>query len=95
MSISWSAIITWLIVGALAGALAGMVVKRSKRGYGRFSNFGIGLIGALIGGGIFRIFGIDLGLGAVAVSLQDLVAAFSGSLLFLLALRIHRRGKVA
>ena len=93
MSISWPAIITWIIVGAMAGALAGTVVKGSKRGYGKWSNLGIGLVGALIGGGIFRLFGIELGLGQIAVSLQDLVAAVAGSLLFLAALRIYKSRK--
>jgi len=32
--VSWTTIVTWLIVGALAGAFAGMVVKQKKRGYG-------------------------------------------------------------
>ena len=46
-------------------------------------NLGIGLVGALIGGSIFRWFNIDLGLGDLAISFQDLLAAFLGSLTFL------------
>ena len=88
---SWTAIITWLIVGALAGSLTGMVVKQKKRGYGALANVGIGLVGALIGGGLFRIFGIDLGLGQISVSAQDLLSAFAGSLLFLGALRLYKK----
>ncbi len=63
MKITIDQIIVWLIVGALAGSFTGMVVKRAKEGFGRFTNLGIGLIGALIGGSIFRAFNIDLGLG--------------------------------
>ena len=87
---SWPTLITWLIVGALAGALTGMVVKQKRRGYGPMANLGIGLVGALIGGGLFEILGIDLGLGQISVSAQDLLAAFLGSLLFLGALRLYR-----
>ncbi len=83
MNITVSQIVVWLIVGALAGALTGIVVKGTKVGFGRFANLGIGLVGALIGGSIFRAFNIDLGLGDLAISFQDLVAAFLGSLVFL------------
>ena len=80
-------IIVWLIVGAIAGSLAGLVAKRSKKGFGTLSNLGIGLVGALVGGFLFRVFRIDLGLGSIAVSLEDIVAAFLGAILFLIVLR--------
>jgi uncharacterized membrane protein YeaQ/YmgE (transglycosylase-associated protein family) len=41
------------------------------------------MVGALIGGSLFRLFKIDLGLGELAVSLEDLIAALVGSLIFL------------
>ena len=87
MSFSWTAVITWLIIGFLAGSFAGMLVKRTKEGFGRWSNLGIGLVGALIGGAIFSVFGIDMGLRRISISLQDLIAALVGSLLFLAGLR--------
>ena len=64
-----------------------MLVTRSKGGFGRLSNLGIGLVGALIGGLIFNVLNLDLGLQAISISLQDLVSAFTGSLLFLVFLR--------
>lgn len=76
-------IIVWLIVGALAGTLAGRLVTMKKEGLGRWTNLGIGLVGALIGGGIFKIFHIDLGLGEIKITFEDLLAAFVGSLLFI------------
>ena len=88
-----SQIIVWLVVGAISGTLAGAVAKRSKQGYGRFTNIGIGLVGALIGGLLFRLFNLNLGLGSISVSLEDIVAAFVGSLLFLLILRLVRNRK--
>ena len=86
-------IIVWLIVGAIAGALAGLIVKRTKQGFGKFTNLGIGLVGAVIGGVLFRLFGIDLGLGAISVSLEDIVAALLGSIIFLILLRLLRKRK--
>ena len=88
-------IIVWLIVGALAGTLAGMVVKRTKRGFGPLPNLGIGMVGALIGGGIFNLFKIDLGLGQIAVTFEDLLAAFIGSLIVVLVVWIWRRRRKA
>jgi uncharacterized membrane protein YeaQ/YmgE (transglycosylase-associated protein family) len=46
----------------------------------------------LIGGSIFRAFNIDLGLGDLAISFQDLLAAFLGSLIFLcLVWLVHKK----
>lgn len=86
MDISISRVIVWLIVGAISGSLVGMLVKRSKHGFGAITNLGIGLVGALIGGSMVQIFNIDLGVGEIAISLQDLIAALLGSLLFLLVI---------
>ena len=69
-------VITWLIVGTLAGSLAGMIVKGRRAGFGRLLNLGIGLAGALIGGFLFKVLHIDLGLvGAITVSSEEVVAA--------------------
>jgi uncharacterized membrane protein YeaQ/YmgE (transglycosylase-associated protein family) len=83
MEITIGNVIGWLVAGILAGSLAGMLVKRSREGFGRFGNLVIGLLGGLIGGSLFQIFNISLGLENISVSLQDLIAAFIGSLIFL------------
>ncbi len=75
-------IIVWLIVGSLAGTIAGRVVTFKREGLGRWTNVGVGLVGALIGGGLFRVFNIDLHLGDLKVTFEDLISAFLGSLLF-------------
>jgi len=92
MNVTVSQIIVWLIVGTLAGSITGIVVKGTKEGFGRFTNLGIGLIGALIGGSIFRALNIDLGLGDLSISFQEVLAAFLGSLVFLLLVwLIHKK----
>jgi uncharacterized membrane protein YeaQ/YmgE (transglycosylase-associated protein family) len=84
MKINLDDVITWLIVGALAGSLAGMVVKRQRAGYGRVLNLAIGLVGALIGGFLFKVLHIDLGIvGAITVTSEEVVVSFIGSLIFL------------
>lgn len=89
-----SKIVVWMIVGVLAGSFTGMLVKRSREGFGRWLNMGLGLAGALVGGGLFHLLGIDLGLGEIKISLEDLIAAFSGSIILLLIVwAVKRAGK--
>ena len=87
MTISLDQIVVWLVIGTIAGAFAGMVVKRG----GLLGNVGVGLVGALIGGVLFKLLRLDLGLGRISVSLEDVVAAFAGSLLLIVVLRVFRR----
>ncbi|MBN1283818.1 MAG: GlsB/YeaQ/YmgE family stress response membrane protein [Anaerolineae bacterium] len=93
MNISLGQVIVWLIVGALAGSLAGMIVTRRRKGYGPLTNIVLGLIGAVIGGFLFKLLNINLGLGEIAISFDDLVAAFVGSLILLgIVALLMRRG---
>ncbi len=91
MEVRLDELLVWLIVGLLAGSFAGFVVTKKKEGFGRGANLGIGLAGALIGGFLFDLLGLDLGLSNISVSLRDVVAAFVGSLLFLAAVFYGRR----
>jgi len=83
MNLTLGQLIVWLIVGSLAGTLAGRLVTLKKEGLGPWTNLGVGMMGALIGGFLFNVFHIDLGLGAIKVTFEDLIAAFLGSLLFI------------
>ena len=49
--------IIWLLIGALAGWLAGNITKGS--GFGIIGNIVVGLIGSLLGGFVFGFFGIQ------------------------------------
>jgi len=91
MGVTIGELVVWLIIGLLAGSLAGLVVTRTKEGFGRYTNLGVGLAGALIGGFLFDVFKIDLGLANISISLQDIVAAFVGALLFLALVVYGRR----
>ena len=85
MEVAIDDLIVWLIVGMLSGSLAGLVVKRRRTGFGRLTNLAVGLVGAIIGGTLFDLFRIDLGLASIAISAQDIVSAFIGAMLFLAA----------
>ena len=84
MPITLAQIVVWLIIGLIGGTLAGMLVKRERAGFGFWTNLGIGLVGALVGGLLFRIFDLLPALEQIAISFRDLISAFVGSLLFLL-----------
>ena len=84
-------VVVWVIIGALAGSLAGMLMKREKKGFGLFSNLLIGLLGALIGGFLLDLLNINLGLGQLKISFDDLIAAFAGSLIFLVILSFIKK----
>jgi uncharacterized membrane protein YeaQ/YmgE (transglycosylase-associated protein family) len=86
-------ILVWIVVGLLGGSLAGLLVTWERRGFGVARNLGIGLIGALIGGYAFRLFGLFPGLDKIAISLRDVVAAVVGSLLVLAAIWVWQRWK--
>jgi uncharacterized membrane protein YeaQ/YmgE (transglycosylase-associated protein family) len=58
------ALIIWLIVGAVAGWLAGMVVKGG--GYGLIGNIIVGIVGGLIAGWLLpRVGGVAIGGGVI------------------------------
>ncbi len=91
MSISVGEIIVWLIIGALAGTLASRLITFTKRGFGFWVNTGVGMLGALVGGFLFRLFHIDLGLGEIKITFEDVISAFVGSLLCIIAWRLIRK----
>ncbi len=78
-------IIIWLIVGAIAGWLAGQVVKGS--GYGLIGDIIVGIIGAVIAGWLLPRLGIYIGAGFIAA----IVDAFIGAVILLIILRLVRR----
>lgn len=88
-------ILVWLVVGALAGTLAGRLVTFSKQGLGFWTNLAVGMAGALVGGLLFWMFHIDLGLGDIKITGEDLVSAFIGSLLCLGAWTLIRKLRAA
>ena len=83
--------IVWIIVGLLGGSFAGLMIKWDRKGFGFVRNLGIGLVGALVGGLLFRGLGLLPDLDRVAISLRDVVAAIVGSFLVLTALWIWQR----
>ncbi|HET8841655.1 MAG TPA: GlsB/YeaQ/YmgE family stress response membrane protein [Ktedonobacteraceae bacterium] len=74
-------VLTWLIVGALAGFLASVLVR--GRGYGCLGNTIVGLIGAVVGGFVFNL----LGIGGNYQFWGSVGVAFVGAAIFLFLLQ--------
>jgi uncharacterized membrane protein YeaQ/YmgE (transglycosylase-associated protein family) len=83
--------VVWVVAGLLGGTLAGIASTLSLRGFGFLRNAVVGVVGALLGGLIFRITGLWPELEQITISLRDVVAAFAGSLLVLLLYWIWQR----
>jgi len=84
-SMTIESIIIWLIIGAIAGWLAGKVVH--GKGYGLLGDIIVGIIGALIAGWLLPRLGIVIGGGIVA----SIVDAFIGAVILLIILRLIKR----
>jgi uncharacterized membrane protein YeaQ/YmgE (transglycosylase-associated protein family) len=78
-------IIIWLIVGAIAGWLAGMVVKGG--GFGLIGDIIVGIVGAVIAGWLLPQVGIVIGSGIVGA----IIDAFIGAVILLIILRLIKR----
>ena len=77
-------LILFLLIGALAGWLAGVITKGS--GFGVVGNMLVGIVGAFLGGFCFRLLGI-----AAFGLLGQLIFAVVGALLFLWLLSFIRK----
>ena len=78
-------IIVWLIIGALAGWLAGKLVKGG--GFGLIGDIVVGIVGAFIGGWLAGVLGVSIGSGFVA----SVITAIIGAVILLVILRAIRR----
>jgi uncharacterized membrane protein YeaQ/YmgE (transglycosylase-associated protein family) len=80
---------TWLwfiLIGLVAGWLGGLIVKGS--GSGLLLNIVIGIVGALLGGWIFRLFGVSS-----TGWWGSLITALVGAIVLLLILSLFTRKK--
>jgi uncharacterized membrane protein YeaQ/YmgE (transglycosylase-associated protein family) len=78
-------IIVWLIIGAIAGWLAGALVKGG--GFGLIGDIVVGIVGAIIGGWLAGVLGITIGSGLIA----SIVTATIGAIILIVVLRAIRR----
>lgn len=78
-------LIVFLIVGAIAGWLAGQVMKGG--GFGLVGDIIVGILGAIVAGFLFPAIGVALGAGI----LGQIISAALGACILLLVLRLVKR----
>jgi len=77
-------LIIFLVIGAVAGWIAGMLMRGG--GFGVLGNIVVGVIGALIGGFLFSLLGISAG-GLIG----SLVTAVAGAAVLLLIVGVLKK----
>jgi uncharacterized membrane protein YeaQ/YmgE (transglycosylase-associated protein family) len=82
--IGWLA---WLVVGAVAGWLASLVMKTNKR-QGLLLDIVVGIVGALIGGFLFNQLGTA---GVTGFNIWSIFVAFTGAVVLLAVIRLLNR----
>ena len=82
-------LLTWLIVGLVAGVLASMVMGGT--GYGIIGDIIVGIVGAFLGGWIFSALGVASPLGGLA---GTILVAFIGAVVLLFLIHLLRRRTV-
>jgi uncharacterized membrane protein YeaQ/YmgE (transglycosylase-associated protein family) len=82
---SATAILVWIIVGAVAGWLAGLIVRGF--GFGLVGNIIVGILGAVLGGWLFGAIGFSFFPGII----NSIITAFLGAVILLLVVRVIKR----
>lgn len=80
-----NSLIIFLVIGAVAGWLAGVIMKGF--GFGLIGNMIVGVIGAVIGGYLFGALGVSAGGGLVG----SLITAVVGAVVLLFVVRLIKR----
>ena len=73
MAIDAQTLIIWLIIGAVAGWLAGQIMTGG--GFGLVGNIIVGIVGALVGGWLLPRLGIYIGGGVIAAIINAAIGA--------------------
>src|SRR4051812_17341144 len=88
-------VVTWLIIGLIAGFLASILVR--GRRMGTISSIVVGLIGALVGGFLFSVLGIQVSPSlsdGITLRYIDIIVAFIGALIVLIIASAFYRRRV-
>lgn len=77
--------IFWIIIGAVAGWLAGVLLKGG--GFGLLMDILLGVVGAFVGGWLAGLLGVSMGVGVVG----SLVTATIGAVIVLFVARLVKQ----
>jgi len=72
-------VIVWIVLGLIAGFIASKIIN--KQGEGLVMDIVLGVVGAVVGGWLFRLVGMS---GVTGLNLYSLLVAVLGAVVFLL-----------
>ena len=79
-------IVAWIVLGLIAGFIGSKLVN--KTGEGIFLDIALGIVGALVGGWLFNLFGMT---GVTGLNIYSLIVAVVGAVVFLVVYHAIRR----
>jgi uncharacterized membrane protein YeaQ/YmgE (transglycosylase-associated protein family) len=79
-------IISWIVLGLIAGFIGSKLVN--KTGEGLVLDIALGIVGAIVGGWLFSLFGMH---GVTGVNIYSLIVAVVGAVVFLVVYHAIRR----
>jgi len=80
-----NSLLIMLVIGAISGWLAGVIIKGG--GFGLIADIIVGIIGAVVGGYLFGLLGISAGAGLIG----SIVTATAGAVTLLFVIRLIKR----
>jgi len=83
-------ILSWIVVGLIAGWLAGRVMR--KGGYGLVGDIIVGVLGGLIGGWLATSV-LKIGATVNGINVESILVALGGAIVLLVLLRVLRIGQ--
>lgn len=86
-------LIVWIIVGALAGWIASMIMKTDAE-MGALANIIVGIIGALLGGWLVGLLGMEVAEGELSIP-SILTAILGACVLLAIVKAVRGRGRTA
>lgn len=81
-------LISWIVVGAIAGWLASLVMKTNRQ-QGLLMDIIVGVIGGFVGGFVLDLLGVSAGV--TGINLVSILVALIGAVIFLAVLRLVTR----
>ncbi len=78
-------VVLWVVIGGIAGLIAEALIRDAR--VGLVGTVVVGILGALLGGWLFRTLNIHIGTGFIS----EVITATAGAVILLLIMRAFRR----
>jgi uncharacterized membrane protein YeaQ/YmgE (transglycosylase-associated protein family) len=79
-------IVAWIVLGLIAGFIGSKLVNKTGEGF--FLDIALGIVGAVVGGWLFNLFGMA---GVTGLNIYSLIVAVVGAVVFLVVYHAIRR----